>query len=310
MSASSTGSYTGGYAYIDYLGGQTIGPAVQDVFAIGSAAWNQTFIAAASSSWGNIPADGFLGMAFAVIADGDTNTVVETLLAQDALDEPKFGIYYGTELRNTGGVPGIGAITLGSSREEELVEGELVTVPLQQSNGEYQVWRTDFKAVTGSRTIGDEVVETTTNLDLAWAVFDTGGGRITLPKSKTLPIYESLGWNFTQLLNGERILDCSEFNSSWSVSFTLGSSADPKIITMTGDELAVPGFANRESACWPPFDQGDVEGFALFGTALLKHFYTIWDYGTKGTVKNSEYKPTVSFGTLKPEFRPVPRQVA
>lgn len=306
---SSTSETTGGYAYIEYLGGTTAGPAIQDKFTLGCTAWDQGFIAAASSSWGWMPADGFLGLAFASVADGGTGTVVETLLAEGLLDKPRFGLYYGTQIRDTNGAPGDGVLTLGGSREDEFVEGDLVTVPLEKSGdaGEYQVWRTGFSSVVGSRGVGDDstVVDVETPLDYAWAVFDTGAGRTSLPRAETEAIYESIGWNFTAIMEGKHIPLCSEFNATWSVSFNLGPRDDPRTLVLRGDELAVPGFAGREDACWPPFDRSDYDGFALIGTTLLKKFYTVWDLGAEGTTNNADYKPAISLGRLRPEFRPV-----
>ncbi|CAI4218967.1 unnamed protein product [Parascedosporium putredinis] len=277
---SSTSETTGGYAYIEYLGGTTAGPAIQDKFTLGCTAWDQ-----ASSP--PPPPRG----------------------AEGLLDKPRFGLYYGTQIRDTNGAPGDGVLTLGGSREDEFVEGDLVTVPLEKSGdaGEYQVWRTGFSSVVGSRGVGDDstVVDVETPLDYAWAVFDTGAGRTSLPRAETEAIYESIGWNFTAIMEGKHIPLCSEFNATWSVSFNLGPRDDPRTLVLRGDELAVPGFAGREDACWPPFDRSDYDGFALIGTTLLKKFYTVWDLGAEGTTNNADYKPAISLGRLRPEFRPV-----
>lgn len=57
----------GGYTYIDYLGGSATGPAVQDVFTLDGLECNQTFVAADSPSWGNIPVDRLVCPAFGTL---------------------------------------------------------------------------------------------------------------------------------------------------------------------------------------------------------------------------------------------------
>ncbi len=81
-------------------------------------------------------------LAFSSIADAGTTTLVETLLEDGLLDKPRFAIYYGKELNDTGAGPGEGVITIGASEEDKYVDGELTWIePLQQFNGQYQLWR-------------------------------------------------------------------------------------------------------------------------------------------------------------------------
>ncbi|KAH9903595.1 hypothetical protein F4778DRAFT_780979 [Xylariomycetidae sp. FL2044] len=133
-------------------------------------------------------------------------------------------------------------------------------------------------------------------------VFGTGAGQITVPPGQVEAMYESIGMNFTAILRGDHIPLCTDFNATWSVSFAFGDdAADPRVVIVTGEQLARPGFATRDDACWPPFDKGDTEGFFLFGTPLLEQFYTIWDFGSE---LESQYDPRVGFGQLKEEYRP------
>ncbi|RYP10492.1 hypothetical protein DL764_000675 [Monosporascus ibericus] len=248
-SASSTAGSLGIYGSIEYLGGDTAGPGV---------------------SWAQTAADGFFGLAFTSIAEAGTATVVETMMRQGMLDEPRFGIYYATEFNDTGG-PGT-------------------------------VWRTRIASMTGSTTWANGTKEETTVgfEGWSWSVFDTGAGSISVPENQVDAIYASIGMDYREILDGHRIPLCSEFNSSWSVSFNFSDDDEGRVITLTGDQLARPGFAEREDACWPPFDGGNQDGFFLIGTPLLHQFYSVWDFGAE-EVQN--YQPRIGFGALKPEFR-------
>ncbi|KAH8677257.1 aspartic peptidase domain-containing protein [Ilyonectria robusta] len=300
INGSTTGHYTGGYADIPYLGGRTAGPAVSEVWKTDGRVWNQTFIAANESNWAALAADGFMGLAFSSIIDGGANTVVETLMAEGHLDAAKFGIYYGTEFNDTKGQPGDGVLTIGASKESEYVEGELVTIPITRVDGGYDVWRSTILAVNGTKRVNGIEIQTKTDFDIGNVVFDTGAGSITLPDEENLKVYESIGMNYTAILNGEHIPLCSEFNSSWSLSFSFGDYRDPQVVTLRGDQLRRPGFAYRDDACWPPFDGGASPGFTLIGTPFLRNFYTVWDYGVSPTETDiSKFDPQLSFGELK-----------
>ncbi|KAK6223556.1 pepsin a [Colletotrichum tabaci] len=302
INASTSGSYTGGYADIAYLGGDTAGPTVSETWAAGGISWRQDFIAANETNWAAMAGDGFLGLGFSSIIDGGANTVVETLMAQGRLDEAKFGIYYGTEHNQTGGEPGDGVLTIGGSRAADFVDGELVTVPVTRVDGGYDVWRTTMLAINGTRTTaadGGGIVETETSFDFDRVVFDTGAGSITLPTEKNLAAYESIGWNYTAILRGDHVPLCSEFNATWSFKFTFGDYRDPQTVEVTGDQLRRPGFAYRDDACWPPFQDGGA-GLVLIGTPFLRNFYTVWDYGAAANeTEIGRFDPKLSFGKLK-----------
>lgn len=304
ISASSTGASLGSYGSIDYFGGRTAGPGVADTFSLpagsqGHAAltWNQTFLAANETSWRFISADGFLGLAFSTIAVANTTTVVETLMQQGHLDKPRFAIYYGKEFENTSTNPE-GVFTIGGSKEEQYVDGDLTYVPLAQEK-EYQVWRATLSSITGSSNAGKK--QATSKFGGGRAVFDTGAGALQVPSNAISEIYASIGMNWTAISQGRYIPMCSDFNSSWSVTFNFGDAeTDPKL-TLTGDQLAQPGFADRKDACNPPFDDSGSEDFALLGTPLLQQFYTVWDFGA---TEVTDYHPRVGFGKLKEGVRP------
>ncbi|KAF4806002.1 putative vacuolar protease A [Colletotrichum siamense] len=302
IAASSTGNLTGNSADIPYLGGRVAGPAVAEVWSAGGVTWDQAFIAANESNWAALAADGFMGLGFSSIIDGGANTVMETLMAEGHLDAAKFGIYYGTEFTNTGGVPGDGVLTLGGSREADFVDGDLTTIPITRViPGFYDVWRSTMLAVNGTRTTANgSVTETEVDFDIGRVVFDTGAGSITLPEAQNLKVYESIGMNYTAILNGEHIPLCSEFNSSWSFKFSFGDYRTPQVVEITGEQLKRPGFANRDDACWPPFEGGETSGFTLIGTPFLRNFYTVWDFGAAANETDiSKFDPKLSFGKIK-----------
>ncbi|CVK98742.1 related to aspartic proteinase, pepstatin-sensitive [Fusarium proliferatum] len=298
FTASSTGKYTGEDASIDYLGGKVAGPTVEERFEVDGVTWQSKFIAANESNWSSLAAAGFMGLAFGSIADGGATPVFETLMAEKKVDEPRFGIYYSKEDGDdTKGKPGKGLLTLGGSKEEEYVKGDLIEIPINTNLNDYDVWRSVLHSTTASRK-GKNCSQTRSKVDIdVSVVFDTGASGITVPESKIEDIYESIGMNWTAILNGEHIPLCSEFTKDWSVAFKVGYYGESKFLNVTGDQLALPGFANRDDACWPPIDSG-AEGFALLGARFLKNFYTIWDYG-KFPEEAGFINPTLSFGYLK-----------
>jgi saccharopepsin len=313
---SSTNTQLGTYATIEFLGGVTSGSGMEDTFSIPSSSnvtWRQTFLAADRSSWFWIPCDGFLGLAFSTIADANTTTMVETLMQDGTLDAPRFGVYYGKSFNDTGAGPGQGTLTMGGSHEKTYVEGDLAWVhPLQQLSGQYQLWRTNMVAMTETTGIASgggcnssapsHSGNTTISFADSWVVFDTGAGGITVPPSQVEEIYRGIGMNYTAILHGAVIPQCSDFNASWSVTFAFGDYAAPTSVTLTGDQLRRPGFANgAQDTCFPPFDGGSVEGFFLFGTPFLHQLYAVYDFGAFDV---AGYQPRVGFGQLKDEWKP------
>ncbi|KAM0497380.1 hypothetical protein ACHAP8_006872 [Fusarium lateritium] len=303
LTESSTGKKTGDDANIDYLGGKIVGPTIQDKFTAGGLKWDSKFIAANESTWTALAADGFMGLGFGSIQDGNATPIFESLMEQKLMDKPRFGIYYDGE-GDTGDKPGKGVLTLGGSREDKYVEGDLISIPLTATNnGDYDLWRSIIHSTTGKqdkKTCKTDCNEKRTEMNGMSVVFDTGASSITFPESTINDIYESIGMNYTAILKGEHIPLCSEFTKDWSVTFEIGYHGDEKNVTIRGDQLRRPGFAEREDACWPPFQDGP-EGYALVGTLFLRNFYTVWDYSLfPGEV--GFMNPQLSFGYLKEGF--------
>jgi saccharopepsin len=302
QTASSTSNATGTYGSIDYLGGTTAGAGMEDVFTFPSApdtVWRQTFLEAYQSSWSNIPADGFLGLAFSTISEANTTTLVETLLRAGKLDEPRFGLYYGTELENTGESAGEGRLTLGGSHEDKYVEGDLVWTNLQLPDERAQLWRVSMLSAVGT---APNKTQSTLNLSGAWGVFDTGAGRISVPDRLIDDIYASIGMNWTAIIGGEHLPLCTEFTDAWSIELNMGDGPNPSTVVLTGDMLKKPGFATGEAKyCWPPFDPSGSDGLFLFGGDFLQMHYTVFDFGG---FEPSTYKARIGVGALKDEYRP------
>ncbi|KKA31090.1 hypothetical protein TD95_001785 [Thielaviopsis punctulata] len=322
-SASSTSHELGPYSSISYLGGGIAGVSYEDKWEIDNSSWSQTFLDTNQSSWGQAPVDGFLGLAFSTIAEPNVTTVTETLMRAGMLDEPRVGIYYANSLNQTLDVGDAGLLTLGGSHEDKYSTGLQPPIPVQYSQGQYEVWRASLLAITtirkntdsrnttvpGGQNVGTDFtsskrVTTINNLvpSGAYTVFDTGAESLGVPGSQLDALYDTIGMNYTKILNGEYIPMCSEFTDDWAVTFSYGLSMETATnITITGDMLIVPGFANREDACWPPFDNsGTNEYFFLFGTRWLRNFYTVLDFGSNNA---STYNPTISFGYLKDEYK-------
>ncbi|UZP38171.1 hypothetical protein NXS19_005987 [Fusarium pseudograminearum] len=204
LTASSTGKKTGHDANIEYLGGTIIGPTVEDKFEAGGLKWDSKFIAANESTWSALAADGFMGLGFGSIQDGDATPIFESLMEEKLMDKPRFGIYYAAgEDDSSGDKAGKGVLTLGGSREDKYVDGDLISVSLISNNGDYDLWRTIIHSTTGTQNdkkCKTGKAEKQTEMGGMDIVFDTGASAITFPKSMIDSIYESIGMNYTAIL--------------------------------------------------------------------------------------------------------------
>ncbi|KAJ4348895.1 hypothetical protein N0V95_005074 [Ascochyta clinopodiicola] len=316
---SSTSTDLHAFSRIGYIAGDGVaGAATRDVFSTpdGSFEWNQTFLAANESSWRWITADGFLGLGFSSIAENATTSLVETLLWDGKLDEPRFALFYGTNLKDAGEQNGI--LTIGGSEEEKYVDGEVVYAPLRQERP-YELWRAPLRSVsilvagqknatvnmkTGQLPSTTDAAGVYPSANVTWemwgfgrAIFDTGAGRVSIPDEIIDPVYFNLGWNLTKLLNGEESMGCQHLNASWAITFTLGEDEDTSgdvSFSIRGDE-----FLGNDPQCQPPFDNSGDNQFALIGAAFLRRWYTVFDFGAD---KAEDYKPRIGFGKLKKEW--------
>ncbi|KAM0332340.1 hypothetical protein ACHAQA_002617 [Verticillium albo-atrum] len=293
VDASCTGYRLNRTASIDYLGGYVGGDVVSDKFSANNHTWRQPFLSVYYSDWVNMPTDGFLGLAFDSIAVGDANNVLTMLMPE--LDEPRFGIYLGES--DNADEPGL--LTIGGSKEAEYSDEELTKIPIVKGpDGRHDVWRSTIKGFSAKGFESVNNGASTADFDLGNVVFDTGAGKSSLPIDKVDAVYEAMGWNYTQLLSGERVLKCHEFNASWSVSFEFSPPgvSKPIVVTATGEDLRKPGFPAAPDACWPPFEDSGVTGFTLIGTPFLRNFYAVWDFGAKD---EADFKPTLGLAHLR-----------
>jgi saccharopepsin len=296
---SSTANSTGKDAVIQYLGGRVAGVTVVEDFKHGDVTWKQPFIAANETNWAAQPNHGFMGLAFGSIADGGATPIFEDLMAQGLMDEHKFGLYYNKKISDTPhDLRGKGVLTLGGSREEEFVEGDMVTIDVTTGETGYDLWRSVLHSTTSTRAGPNGTIETELDFFGGTIVFDTGASGIDVDPNNIEALYESIGMNWTAIIKDHYIPLCKDFNDSWSVSLEVGFFGSTRQVTLTGDMLVLPGFAGRDDACWPPFSPSNGPGFNLFGKQMLKNFYTVWDYGNFPG-EGQYLSPTVSFGKVK-----------
>jgi len=240
---------------------------------------NQTFLSVNESSWRWITADGFLGLGFSSIAEANTLSLVETLLWGGHLDEPRFSLFYGTNLTDEGAQNGVPII--GGSAEGKYVDGSVVFAPLRRED-EYQLWRTSLRSVNvlvaaqpnATVMLNTGHLPDTTDADGVWpksnttwsmygagaAVFDTGAGHISVPDEIIDAVYFNLGWDVTKPVNGQERMECKHLNASWALTFTLGEEReeDDASFSIRGDEFVEPG-----AQCMPPIDNSGQNSFAL-----------------------------------------------
>lgn len=126
-----------------------------------------------------------------------------------------------------------------------------------------------------------------------------GSALIELPESQIDAAYNMTPWTYAQLMTGYRPL-CSDFNSTWSISFSFGPANAFKTFTVTGDQLATPGYVDDEH-CFPPFNSWSSDNVIL-GAQWMGNFYSIFDFGS---FEPSEYDLRVGFAPLREEYRPV-----
>jgi len=238
------------------------------------------------------------------IASRNTTTLFKTLMQKGLIDRSRLWIYFCKEFSKNR-CESRGILTLGGDKSEHFVDGNLTWIPMSQEIV-YQVWRAPLKAISGSHLRSDtnEISSSTVALSLARVIFDTGSGSLSLSEAIKGEAYAAIGFNWTAILSGAHIPRCTEFNSSWAVTFDFGERDDAEgrhAVRLDGAQLARPGFAGREEFCYPPFDSRGSYRFGLFGTPLLRQFYSVWDFGAMDV---AGYAPRVRFGKLKADMRP------
>lgn len=126
-----------------------------------------------------------------------------------------------------------------------------------------------------------------------------GSDLIELPESHIAAVYNMTPWSYDQLLTGYRPL-CSDFNNTWSISFTFGTDDTHKTFTVTGDQLAIPGYVDDDH-CFPPFNPWGSNN-TILGARWMSNFYSVFDFGS---FEPSGYDLRIGFAPLKKEYRPI-----
>ena len=126
-----------------------------------------------------------------------------------------------------------------------------------------------------------------------------GSSLIELPETHIAAVYNMTPWSYDQLMTGYRPL-CSDFNNTWSISFTFGTDDTHKTFTVTGDQLATPGYVDDDH-CFPPFNPWGSNNIIL-GAQWMSNFYSIFDFGS---FEPSGYDLRIGFAPLKKEYRPI-----
>lgn len=300
VEASSSGRLTGAQSNLSYLGGGIGGPIAEDVFHLGSedVTVQQTFIDANQSSWADLPGDGFIGFGFNTIAENGTTTLMHTLLKSGLLEKPEFAIYYGNDGNNENSTGGV--FTIGGNHEDKYVHGQVADIPMLKQNetgvNQYELWASQLFTLNVTRTKTEGSTFAGSNLvSLAGGervVFDTGANFISVADFAIDSVYESIGWNYTEISTDKLVLPCSWFNSSWSVEFIFEGY---QTVRLYGDQLAVPGYPAAPDSCWPPFENSGAS-FNLFGPVFLSRFYSVFDFGS---FDEKDYKPHLRLGQLR-----------
>ncbi|KAF3404851.1 Saccharopepsin [Talaromyces pinophilus] len=285
---------------IDYDGGEVSGYLVSDIAeAQGTnVSFYQKFASITSSTWSTLGADGFLGLASSTIAFPNTTAPFENAMQLGLLDQPRFAIYQGTGLSTVANPnpDNNGVLTMGGSHEDVYADGEVEFVPI---NTPFQVYKAKFQGVRGSNHFANQNEQ---HGSLKWdgdVVFDTGSSLIELPETHIAAVYNMTPWSYDQLMTGYRPL-CSDFNNTWSISFTFGTDDTHKIFTVTGDQLATPGYVDDDH-CFPPFNPWGSNN-TILGARWMSNFYSVFDFGS---FEPSGYDLHIGFAPLKKEYQPI-----
>ncbi|PWY90592.1 aspartyl protease [Aspergillus sclerotioniger CBS 115572] len=283
----------------DYSGGTITGFAASDILTVPNtnASYRQSFAVITDSTWADLAADGFIGMASSSIAFKNTTTSFEQMLQDGLLDEPRFGIYQGTGV-STMDEPNPennGVLTFGGSHEDKYADGELQWIEMLSP---FEIYKTPLQGIQGHNTSNGQNYSSDL---LNWygdVIFDTGAGTINIPEDQIEAVYAVTPFSYAKISSGYRPL-CSEFNETWSVSFTLGFYGDGVTFNLTGDQLAVPGYQDDDH-CFPPFISWSSPN-TLIGQYWLSNFYSVFDWGS---FEQESYNIRIGLAPLKKEYLP------
>ncbi|ORX62111.1 extracellular aspartic proteinase [Hesseltinella vesiculosa] len=215
-----------------------------------------------TSDFNDDPTDGMLGLGFSKRASvPGTLTPLDNMVAQNLVQEPIFGVYLGSN--------GNGGEFIFGSYDSQYDDSDFTRVPVQSETGHWQI------TVDGIQ-VGDHVSSTPFK-----AVVDTGTSIMVFDPIPAKAIADQVGAKPDPLEQGTFTMPC---DSNVPVTFLIGNSK----IEM--DSRALVGTPTWFGDCYANFATSPRPiGIALLGDSFLKHFYTIFDYGT----------PEIRFAELK-----------
>jgi len=267
---------------VGYGIGGVSGIAYRDTVIIGDATGNNQFIGAANKTAGfNLvrPIDGILGLGPSNSNDGDisgfnsTPTFVETLVAQNQISEPIFGIYI-APLGADGTPQTSGEITFGGidmSKIQDQVtwveQNEPVNFHWEFNVSSFAFGTVALTTPTGART-------------------DTGALSIGLPFDTLFDIKNAYNGSISfdnSAIGGSLSFNSSSVSSLPPLNMVLGSGSESKIFSIPPSKYIVP------RSLYPILNVTDVPGvertwldsagpgtFGL-GQKWLENFYTAYD---------------------------------
>ncbi|ORX49171.1 rhizopuspepsinogen precursor [Hesseltinella vesiculosa] len=213
-----------------------------------------------SAQFSQDPVDGLLGLGFDTISTvSGTQTPVDSMIAQNLISKPIFGVFLGHQSNGGGGEYIFGGYDTAK------VSGDLTTVKVDSSQGWYG-FTVDSATGAGNATTGSFS-----------AIADTGTSLMLFPDSIASAIGQS--YNATDNKDGTYTISCDASTLS-DLTFSIG-----------GADFTVPAadliYDNQNNQCIAGFgSSGSTDG--ILGDVFLKNVYTVFDQGT----------PAIQFGKL------------
>ncbi|ORX50166.1 syncephapepsin precursor [Hesseltinella vesiculosa] len=213
-----------------------------------------------SSQFQQDPVDGLMGLGFDTISTvSGTQTPVDSMIAQNLISKPIFGVYLG-HTSNGGG----GEYIFGDYDSSKVGAAGLTTVQVDSSQGWYGFTVDDVSAAGGSTGSFS-------------AIADTGTSLMLLPNN----IASSIAQSYSATDNGD---------GTYTISCDASTLTD-LTITIAGAQFTVPAadliYYQQGSQCIAGFGYSSMSD-AIMGDVFLKNVYTVFDQGT----------PALQFGPL------------
>lgn len=158
-----------------YSGGTISGFTATDMLTIPNTnvSYRQSFAVITDSTWADLAADGFLGLASTSIAFKNTTAPFEQMMQDGLLDEPRFGIYQGSGISTMANPDpeNNGVFTFGGSHEDTYADGELQWMEMLSP---FEIYKTPLQGIQGHNSSNGQNYSSEV---LNWygdVIFDTG----------------------------------------------------------------------------------------------------------------------------------------